>query len=66
MPLLSDEHLSDMRSRPPETCHRCKRKIRQNYCRQCDEYFMDGHAADCPTMLKTGLSSDDHRGHRTY
>ncbi len=65
MPLLNEEHLSDMRSRPPETCRRCKMETRQNYCRQCDEFFMDGHAADCPTM-QPGLASNDHRGHRTY
>ena len=41
-------------------CDQCGQRIGRNYCRQCDEFFYQGHAADCP-----GIDTK-HDGHRTY
>lgn len=40
--VLSDEELESMKS-SVWTCPRCKAEVRKNYCRDCDEYFNDGH-----------------------
>ncbi len=65
MPLLNDEQLARMRGKPPKTCHCCKREVTENYCRQCDEFFTDGHAPDGPAMVSE-FPSNNHRSHRTY
>jgi hypothetical protein len=41
-------------------CHLCDQRLRRNYCRQCDEFFYEGHHADCPGC------DTKHTGHRTY
>lgn len=48
-----------------ERCGSCDMLVTKNYCRQCDEFFWDGHSDDCPRMAP-GVYSEDHRGHRTY
>jgi hypothetical protein len=46
-------------------CPDCGERTAKNYCRQCDEFFYEGHAADCPRM-RPGAYSENHDGHRTY
>ena len=41
-------------------CHLCDQRIARNYCRQCDEFFYQGHDPDCPGC------DTKHDGHRTY
>ena len=50
MPLLNDEELEDMRNRPPRKCSECDQLLSQNYCRQCDEYYNEGHKSDCSRL----------------
>lgn len=64
MPTLDDEQLANMRDREPYECPQCQKIVHQNYCRQCDEFYTEGHAPDCPSMK--GPYSNDHVGHRTY
>ena len=54
MPLLSLKMINDLRDRPVEVCFVCQKASRKNYCRQCDEFYMQG--CDC----------NEHKGHRTY
>lgn len=65
MPLLSEEDLRHLRDTLPTTCLSCGETLRKNYCRQCDEFFSEGHKADCPD-LNDPQWREDHRGHRTY
>lgn len=58
MPLLSQDDFEFLRAEVPSTCSACKREVRKNYCRTCDEHYMSGHAVDC--------SHYSHVGHRTY
>jgi hypothetical protein len=57
--LLSRADLERMRSAPLQACTRCKKFTTKNYCRQCDEFFWDGHAGSCSDATQ-------HDGHRTY
>ena len=63
MPLLDDEQLTQMRQLPGEVCRVCKRLIRKNYCRQCDEFYWQGHATGCEVFDRF---DGEHQGHRTY
>jgi hypothetical protein len=47
-------------------CVDCGHVTSKNYCRQCDEFYYEGHATDCPRMDPARPYSEDHRGHRTY
>jgi hypothetical protein len=62
MPALNETDIARMRDFR-STCPGCAATMRQNYCRECDEFFTFGHAPAC------SLKSDDdgaHLGHRTY
>ena len=48
------------------TCPFCFQKTTKNYCRQCDEFYFEGHDSDCQEMDKTRPYSQNHVGHRTY
>ena len=64
-PLLDGAQLADLRSRPPQKCSLCSQQTTANYCRECDEFFRQGHAPDCHMIAKPG-ELDNHAGHRTY
>lgn len=59
-PSLDEEHRKDLLGKRGEWCLACRQELSRNYCRQCDEFFLEGHAADCPWI------DQDHPGHRTY
>ena len=48
-----------------QTCTECGRRTSKNYCRQCDEFFWDGHSEECSHRYQ-GMGNTDHAGHRTY
>lgn len=58
---LGGQEIESMRSFK-RICTRCKKEIRKNYCRECDEFFEEGHGNDCPLAKLT----KEHCGHRTY
>ena len=64
MPLLDPEQIEELRNAPPTTCTKCHQQVRKNYCRQCDEFFQQGHTDGCSYVRPGGL--DAHIGHRTY
>lgn len=64
MPSLDPEEQAQLLGKE-EKCHFCKQTVRKNYCRQCDEFFTEGHRAECETMVPGGYSNN-HSGHRTY
>lgn len=64
MPSLTPGEQDQMLS-GSDTCPECGNTVSKNYCRQCDEFFHEGHASYCPRM-DPGPYSEDHRGHRTY
>ena len=59
MPLLNKEEIERMLAQEGVFCHQCNRYTRKNYCRQCDEFFQEGHNPDCP-------GRENHDGHRMY
>jgi hypothetical protein len=63
MPRLDDNDLQRMWAVPPSECPACFRQLRRNYCRECDEFFEEGHGPDCP--WKTEHESEDHRRYPT-
>lgn len=65
MSSLNDQDMKRMYQEEPSLCPFCGNTLHKNYCRECDEYFMQGHKPDCQEM-KPGLHSDNHTGHRTY
>ena len=67
MPRLSHAELTALRATHTMTCPECSRKLKKNYCRDCRQFFWQGHLCDCPRLLRhDGPDTDDHRGHRTY
>lgn len=60
MPILDDAALRDLRDQQKRIgrCERCSAQTWKNYCRQCDEYFYDGHSEMCKRVL--------HKAHRRY
>lgn len=40
-------------------CHQCRATLSKAYCGHCDEFYNDGHAADCPNRLDRGV--DHHQ-----
>src|SRR4051812_3976246 len=54
MPYLSPEDRVTLLVELDRQCRTCGKKVRRNYCRQCDEFFFE---CDCPPT---------HVGHRTY
>lgn len=67
MRMLNESEFREMKVTPPETCPECGARLRKNYCRECGEFFWQGHTAYCPSLKGQGREhSDDHRGHRTY
>lgn len=65
MPSLSNEQQRQLKAEPPMKCHICGMVIRNNYCRECDEFFYEGHDPNC-SWLNDPNNREDHRGHRTY
>lgn len=65
MPSLSPEEQDRMLG-GEHNCHACGQRLTKNYCRQCDQFFGVGHAADCPEMDPNRAWSENHEGHRTY
>lgn len=57
--LLNLDDILRMVTAEPVTCPECARETRQNYCRQCDEFFRVGHAPSC-------AQHGEHAGHRIY
>jgi len=43
MPLLTKTALRDLRERNRRICAECNNTTFEDYCRQCDEFFWDGH-----------------------
>lgn len=64
-PSLTPEEQEQLLANNGRTCPDCGNTTYKNYCRQCDEFFYEGHKHDCPRM-KPGAYSEDHVGHRTY
>ena len=65
MPELSDEQMTALVNSMPLRCSQCGEMTSRNYCRNCDQYFYQGHAPNCPQM-EPGPHSHNHEGHRTY
>lgn len=65
MPSLTPDQQAGMLG-GESTCFACGETLVKNYCRQCDEFFGEGHKPDCPEMDKSKPYSENHRGHRTY
>ena len=61
MPALDDRLLIDLREsqKKIEHCGGCTAQTWTNYCRKCDEYFIDGHFEGCSSRSK-------HSDHRRY
>ena len=59
MPLLDKNDLKTMRDWE-DICLACGKPLRKNYCRECDEFFIIGHAKGCRREDK------EHDDHRTY
>jgi hypothetical protein len=55
MPLLSAEQQRDILIELPAVCGACGQHPFRNYCRECDEFF-----------LECGCPRTEHVGHRTY
>lgn len=67
MPSLDAKQLLDLLEKTGGACcGACNNRVRKNYCRQCDEYYYAGHAAECPRIAPGSDSGDAHVGHRTY
>jgi predicted amidophosphoribosyltransferase len=64
MPSLTPEEQARMLG-DERICNECGRRLSKNYCRQCDEFFNEGHASDC-SQREQGMGNTDHAGHRTY
>lgn len=63
MPRLDDHGLRYMWNQPPMVCSNCGNSLRFNYCRQCDEYFFEGHQPGC--ALTTEHEQNQHRRYPT-
>jgi hypothetical protein len=68
MPLLDQNGYRELRTRQAQeykVCDYCTAQVWRNYCRECDEFFEDGHYKTCPheTMRAVVLK---HAGHRKY
>jgi len=67
MPLLDDDMVAYLRAEQAQDaldhklCDKCTAQLWKNYCRQCDEYFTDGHYETCAEATKY---QSNH--HRTY
>lgn len=60
--LLTPCQLRFVRQQQPQECPSCHASILMNYCRDCDEFFDDGHHPAC-----TGSSlHSSHRNYRTF
>lgn len=59
MPLLDRNQIQALWDAPFGECRSCQKKVRKNYCRECDEFFVDGHSEDCPDR-------EEHQDHRKY
>lgn len=64
MPTLDDDQLARMRAKKPQRCTECKQVVRENYCRECDEFYEVGHLSSCSSMK--GWPNNNHGDHRTY
>lgn len=56
---LSRWQLDHLRSQAEEVCPQCHHPVRQNYCRDHDDFFDDGHAEACRL-------ASEHGSHSTY
>ena len=65
MPCLDDPGLALLRLRQQQAaldgarCAACTAQTFPNYCRECDEHFVDGHWLTCPSV-------GNHQLHRKY
>ena len=59
--LLSRHEWERLQNQPQELCAACGEHLRKNYCRDCDEFFWEGHANTCRRQ-----SAPTHAFHRTY
>ncbi len=66
MPSLGTYQLAHLRASPKRSCHECSSELTKNYCRECDEFFWEGHDDGCSQLNPATEGSDDHHGHRTY
>lgn len=62
MPALDDETLRQSRAKI-RYCSECLNFELENYCRQCDEFFIYGHDKNCK---RNPHQHEKHEGHRTY
>lgn len=65
MPVLHQNDLDNMNKRDPQTCSDCNQVLFEKYCRSCDQFYGQGHTAECPQM-KAGFYSEDHDHYRPY
>lgn len=63
MPLLNIDELEALQRRGTRVCKICHQAVRQNYCRECDEYFEAGHAG---SGVDDARCNNRHDRHRTY
>ena len=63
MPLLDETGLAALRRQQESAvqnhCPNCTAQTWPNYCRQCDEFFTDGHLNVCPEA--TLHQKENHR-----
>ncbi len=57
--LLNLNDIIHMLSIPTVDCPECGQPTCQNYCRQCDEFYRNGHRSTCSQF-------GEHSGHRIY
>jgi len=67
MPLLNDHDIVNLRADQArdaterKRCPHCEAHVWKNYCRQCDEFFTDGHYATCAEATQHQV-----KNHRRY
>ncbi len=62
MPVLDEAGLRRLRQRQADEmkiCQTCTAQVWPNYCRECDQWFEDGHWSAC-------ASYSAHSRHRKY
>ena len=64
MPFLSDEDRERYRKETETECFYCHQKIHSEYCAQCDEFAMIGHALNC-FLIRYAMRHEGHRHWKT-
>jgi hypothetical protein len=59
--MLSKENQKALLGVTDRQCRDCLQWIRKNYCRSCDEFFLE-----CDCTRQNGKRPHKHHGHRTY